>query len=135
MLRLGGMSASRWRRASVSGRKVLGTCVYSITRLAPKNPIRLRARRRGTADQEGVEVLQDLTSDVVDRAVALIDDDDVEELGRNLFVVDDRQRFFEQRRRRRGLEHRTFLVALVKLFLALEDRVQPLDRRNDDLVG
>ena len=40
--------------------------------------------RGGQADQEGVEVFQHLPPDVVDRAVALIDDDEVERLDGNL---------------------------------------------------
>ena len=48
--------------------------------------------RGGEADQEGVEVFEDLPPEVVDRAVALIDDDEVEELGRDLVVVDDGER-------------------------------------------
>ena len=51
-------------------------------------------RRGGEADQEGVEVVEHLLPEVVDGAVAFIDDDEVEELGRDFFVVDDGQRLF-----------------------------------------
>ena len=44
----------------------------------------------GEADEEGVEVEQHLAPELVDRAVALIHDDEVEELGRDAGVVDDR---------------------------------------------
>ena len=39
-----------------------------------EEPDRLHRRRGGQPDQEGVEVVQDLPPDVVDRAVALVDD-------------------------------------------------------------
>ena len=48
-------------------------------------------RRRRQADQIGVEILDHLPPEIVDRAVAFIDDDEVEELRRNFLVVDDRQ--------------------------------------------
>ena len=40
--------------------------------------------RGGQADQEGVEVVQDLPPEVVDRPVALVDDDEIERLDRDL---------------------------------------------------
>ncbi len=49
----------------------------------------LLAGRGGEADQVGVEVLQHLAPQVVDRAVAFVGDDDVEGLDRELRVVDD----------------------------------------------
>ena len=47
----------------------------------------LLGRRGGQADQVGVEVLQHLPPQVVDRAVALVGDDDVEGLDRDRRVV------------------------------------------------
>ena len=44
----------------------------------PEEPEGLLGRRRGEADEMGVEVLQHLPPEAVDRPVALIDDDDVE---------------------------------------------------------
>ena len=48
----------------------------------------LLGRRGGQADQEGVEVFEHLPPEVVDRAVALVDDDEVEGLDRDGRVVD-----------------------------------------------
>lgn len=45
--------------------------------------------RGGQADLEGIEVLENLLPEVVDRAVALVDDDEVEQLRRDLGVVLD----------------------------------------------
>ena len=45
--------------------------------------------RGGQADEEGVEVFQDLPPQVVDRAVALVDDDEIEGLDRDGRVVGD----------------------------------------------
>ena len=67
------------------------------------------------------------------RAVALIDHDEVERLDGNLRVVDDRQRLLDERGFR--LEQRAFLVLLQEVLLALEHRVEPLDRRDADLGG
>ena len=44
----------------------------------------------GEANLERVEVLEDLLPEVVDGAMALVDDDDIEELGWDAGVVDDR---------------------------------------------
>ena len=54
-------------------------------------------RRRRQADQVGVEVLEHLPPERVDGAVALVDEDDVEELRRDGAVVDDRQRLLHRR--------------------------------------
>src|SRR5690554_1116838 len=51
-------------------------------------------RGGGQAHQVGIEVFNHLPPEVVDGAVAFVDDDDVEELRRDLFVVDHRQRCF-----------------------------------------
>jgi hypothetical protein len=48
----------------------------------------------GQADEEAVEVVEDLFPEVVDGAVTLVDDDKVEKFGRDFGVVDDGQRFF-----------------------------------------
>ena len=48
-------------------------------------------------------------------------------------VVDDRQRLLDERVL--GLEQRAFLVLLLELLLALEHRVEPLDRRDAHLGG
>ena len=57
-----------------------------------EEPERLLVRRRGQPDREGVEVVEHLPPEPVDRAVALVDDDDVERLGRDGRVVLDRHR-------------------------------------------
>jgi len=43
--------------------------------------------RRGEADQAGVEVVEHLLPEVVDTAMAFVDEDEVEEFGRDLGVV------------------------------------------------
>ena len=88
----------------------------------------LGGRRGGQPDQEGVEVVEHLPPEVVDGAVALIDDDEVERLDGDVLVVDDRQRLLDQAGRQ--LEQRLLVGLLVELFLALEDRVEALDRRD-----
>ena len=93
----------------------------------------LAGRRGGEADEEGVEVEQHLAPQFVDGAVALVDDDEVEELGRDAGVVDHVRRLALPRLG--GVEGRAFLVAGVELGLALEHRVEPLDGGDDDLGG
>jgi hypothetical protein len=50
----------------------------------PEERERLLARGRGQADDVGVEVLEDAAPHAIDRAVRLVDDDQVERLGRHL---------------------------------------------------
>ena len=54
-----------------------------------EEPEGLLARRGGEPDEEGVEVLEHLAPHPVDRAVALVDDDHVERLDRQVLVVVD----------------------------------------------
>ena len=51
-------------------------------------------RRGGEADKVSVKILDDLAPQVIDRAVAFVDDDDIEELRGNLVVVNHRERLF-----------------------------------------
>ena len=97
-----------------------------------KKPMVCGGGRGGQADQEGVEVFEHLPPEVVDRAVALIDDDEVERLDGDSLVVDDRQRLLDQAGRQ--LEQRLLFVVLLELLLALENRVEALDRRDEDLA-
>ena len=83
---------------------------------------RLLVRGRGEPDGEGVEVVEHLPPEAVDRAVALVDDHDVEELGRQLAVVLDGEEPGGE------LEGRVLVDLLVERGLAAEDRVDPLDR-------
>jgi hypothetical protein len=62
--------------------------------------------------------------------MALVDDDEVERLDGHLGIVEHRHRLFDQRRGR--LEQRGFLVFLLELLFALEDGIEPLDRRDAD---
>ena len=55
-----------------------------------EEPVGAVVRRGGEADQEGIEVLDHLPPQVVDRAVALVDDDRVEMLWRKRGAVSDR---------------------------------------------
>ena len=66
------------------------------------------------------------------RAVALVDEDDVEVLGRDRRVVDDRQRLLAGPAS--VLELRALLLLGVELRLALEHRVEPLDGGDHDLA-
>ena len=83
----------------------------------------------GQADEEGVEVFEDLPPEVVDGAVTFIDDDEVEELGWNLFVVGNGERFLALHRGGLG---GVLLVLALGHFPALEDGIHPLDGRDAD---
>ena len=52
--------------------------------------------RGGEADEERIEVFEHLPPDVVDGAVAFVDDDDVEGLDGNGRVVDEREGLLEE---------------------------------------
>ena len=86
-------------------------------------------RRRGQADEIGVEVFEDLTPEVVNRAVAFVDDDEVEKLGWNLVVIDNRHRFFWLNHFRRI----DLFDGFVQL-LALQERIHALDGADADLA-
>ena len=91
----------------------------------------LLGRRGGEADQMGVEVFQHLAPEIVDRAVALVGDDDVEGLDRECRVVFDRRRFLEERFQ--ALD-RALVGLLIKL-LPLEHRIEALDRADANPRG
>ena len=91
----------------------------------------LLRRRRGEADQMGVEVFQHLAPEIVDRAVALVGDDDVESLDRECRVVFDRRSFLEERFQTLD---RALVGFLIKL-LSLEHRIEALDRADANLRG
>ena len=93
-----------------------------------EEPERLLARRGGEADEEGVEVLEDLAPHPVDRAVALVDDDHVEGLDRQVLRC-SRPRRCVRVRGRTWSARRVPRRALV----AAQDRVDPLDRGDADL--
>ena len=80
---------------------------------------------RGEADQEGVEVEQHLAPQVVDGAVALVHDDEVEELRREGGVVLHPGRLARPRPGR--IEGGSLLVACVVLDFSPEHRIEPLD--------
>ena len=86
-------------------------------------------RRSGQADEIRVEVLQDLTPEVVDRPMTFIDDDEVEELRWNLLIVDHRHGLSGLNQ----LLRIDFLRGLVQL-LALQERVHPLNGADTDLA-
>jgi hypothetical protein len=85
--------------------------------------------RGGEADEEGVEVVEDLAPEVVDRAVALIDDDEIEELGRDFLGVGDGERFAAAV----GALGGVFILGGGVEFAALEDGIHPLDGGDADL--
>jgi len=92
----------------------------------------LSAGRCGQADSEGVEILQHWPPQIVDGAVALIDDDEIEALNRDVRVVFQRHGFSGHGR---GLEHGAVFVGFVELLVAAEHGVQPLNGRDDNLGG
>ena len=85
---------------------------------------RLLVRRRRESDREGVEVVEHLSPEAVDRAVALVNDHDVALLRRQPWVVLHRQGFGRQ------LVGGVLVKLWVELRLAAQDRVDPLDRRD-----
>ncbi len=83
---------------------------------------RLLARGGGEADEEGVEVLEHLTPNAIDRTVALVDDDHVEGLDGQVFVVvdlDGALRFV--------VERGVLVEFLLERVVAPEDGVHPLN--------
>ena len=94
-----------------------------------EEPIGAVVRRGRQADEIGVEVFQDLAPQVVNRAVTFVDDDEVEELGRNLRVIDDRLRLSDLHHLRRV----DFLGGFVHI-LAPQQRVHALDGADADLA-
>ena len=95
----------------------------------PEESVGAFVGRGGQADQGGVEVFQHLAPQVVDRAMALVDDDEVEELGRQSGTVDHRRRL--SRLHQLG---RVDLLGRGVHLLALEDRVHALDGADADLA-
>ena len=93
-----------------------------------EEPVGTVVWRGGQADEIGIEIFQDLTPDVVNRAVAFVDDDEVEELGRDPAVIHDRHRFS-------GLHHlgRVDLLGGFIHLLALQQRVHALDGTDANL--
>ena len=91
----------------------------------------LLRRRRGKADQMGVEVFQHLAPEIVDRPVALVGDDDIEGVDRECRVVFDRRSFLEERFQTLD---RALVGFLIKL-LSLEHRIEALDRADANLRG
>ena len=81
--------------------------------------------RRGEADDVGVEILQHLAPELVDRAVALVSDDEVERLDRDRGVVGDRAFSFD--RADCALEGRNLFGGWVVLFFAARHRIEALD--------
>ena len=65
--------------------------------IAAKKADGLRRRRGRQPDDESVEIIEHLPPEVVDRAVALVHNDEVKGLDGQLRVVDDRLRLSEQR--------------------------------------
>ena len=84
----------------------------------------------GEADEEGLEVVEDLAPEVVDRAVALIDDDEIEKLGRDLGVVGDGERFAFAVG---GVLGGVLVLSGCVEFGALENRIHPLNGGDADL--
>jgi hypothetical protein len=83
----------------------------------------LFARRGGQADEVGVEIFQHLGPEVVDGAVALVGDDDIESLDGDRGVVFDGFGCFENPFQAGGRN----LVILVGQFPAFEHGVKPLN--------
>ena len=90
---------------------------------------RLLRGRGGEADQEGVEVFEHLPPEVVDGAVALVDDDDVEGLDAGRRGC---RRPSTGRSRLGDLEAGALVELLVAARLAAQDRVEALDGGDGD---
>ena len=88
----------------------------------------LPGRGRGEADDEGVEVVQHLPPEVVDRAVTFVGDDEVEGLDGNVGVVLDRRGLSSGGRQ---IEPGLLFEQRVELF-ALEHGVDALDGGDTD---
>ena len=86
-------------------------------------------RRGGKTNEEGVEVIQHLPPEIVDRAVAFIDDDEVEVLDGDFFVIDDGEWFLAGGFPFTGV----FVFGGFVELLVLEDRIHPLDGGDADL--
>ena len=94
-----------------------------------EEPVRAVVRRGRQADEIGIEIFQHLAPQVVDRTVAFVDDDEVEELRWNPAVVDDRHRFLWL--------YQLGGIDIFRIFVhlpALEQRVHPLDGADADLA-
>lgn len=87
-------------------------------------------RGSGEADKEGVEVIEHLLPDIVDRAVALIDDDEIKELDGDSLVVNNGHRFLRTGELHGGAD---FLQRLIERFV-LQDGIEPLDGADADLA-
>ena len=94
-----------------------------------KEAERVLGRGGGEADEVGVEVVEHLSPQRVDGAVAFVDDDDVEVLGRDRGIVDDGQWLLGQRG---DFPVQGFFFQLgVEFRFALEHRVEALDGGDD----
>ena len=60
----------------------------------PEEAVGAVVGRGGEADQRRIEVVEHLLPEVVDAAMAFVDEDEIEELGRDFGVVGDRGRGF-----------------------------------------
>ena len=85
--------------------------------------------RGSQADEESVEIFDDLTPQIVNRAVAFVDHHHIEILGWEFEVVDNRQRLLASPR---GFLRVRLVGALIQL-LAFKRGIHALDCRNDDL--
>ena len=89
---------------------------------------RVQRRRRGQADDEGVEIFEHLPPGAIDRAMAFVGDDEIEALDRNRRIVGDE-----------ALDCAGAAFEWGGLFLLLgqllpgEHRIDALDGRDDDL--
>ena len=91
---------------------------------------RLRRGRGGEADEKGVEVFEHLPPEVVDRAVALVGDDEVEFLDRHGGVVGDVARACAAES---GGELRAGeIVRALREFFTAQDRIEALDGADGD---
>lgn len=94
---------------------------------------RLFGGRGGEPDQEGVEVFQDLAPEVVNRAMAFIDNDDIKHFDGDVRVVADRARALVKRI---GFHIKAGLfIGLIVQLLAGQLRVQALDGGDGDFGG
>src|SRR6266446_9104143 len=88
--------------------------------------------RGSEADQEGVEIFEDLAPEVVDRAVALVDDYKIEVFDGDAGIVGDGQRVFVEIGE---IGEGFFFGVGVYVRLALEDGVKALNGSDADFGG
>ena len=77
---------------------------------------------RGKTDKKAVEIFDNLSPQIVDRAVTFVDDDDIEEFGRQFRIVNDWQAFLADLSSLR----RIFIFRSLRQRFVFQDRIHAL---------